>query len=70
MANGLLGTLPPAQPNFRLCDYTGKWTEAVAISDNGPSDHNYFRLAVILPQAVANTNGVSIFRQMEFVVFV
>jgi hypothetical protein len=25
--------------------YTGKWTETVAISHNGPSDPDYFRLA-------------------------
>jgi hypothetical protein len=26
-------------------DYTGKWTEKLAVSDNGPSDPEYFRLA-------------------------
>lgn len=25
-----------------LRDYTGKWTKTVAISDNGPSDPDYF----------------------------
>ena len=29
----------------RFRDYTGKWTETVAISHNGPSDPDYFRLA-------------------------
>jgi len=29
----------------RSNDYTGKWTETVAISENGPSDPDYFRLA-------------------------
>jgi len=31
--------------SFRLGDYTGKWTETLAISHNGPSDPDYFRLA-------------------------
>jgi hypothetical protein len=42
--------LPPAQNlgywvSFQLCDYTRKRTETVAISDHGPSDLDYLRLA-------------------------
>src|SRR5713101_7149952 len=35
----------PGGALVRFGDYTGKWTETVAISHNGPSDPDYFRLA-------------------------
>jgi hypothetical protein len=37
-------TEPSTLDSSTLADYTGKWTETVAISDNGPSDLDYFRL--------------------------
>ena len=35
----------PAESVHFSANYTGKWTETVAISHNVPSDPNHFRLA-------------------------
>jgi hypothetical protein len=40
-----------------MADYTGKWTETVAISHNGPSDPDYFRLARQPPGIGSEANG-------------